>query len=214
MAVNYVFLAEFTKAKVATSPANAPTIDIVDAANPGGALLVSGASPTVMTNMAGVYVYVYNTATLTGIPVGLFKTTDSTVDLQHIPSYPQVVLDANGNVLANPQANPPGVTTMVADYARRTGDYSTLAAGAKMDLVDAPNALAVSVIQAGLSTAAKLLEYVKALARKDAPAASADIAGTYDNTTDSQEAAADAIALLAPGAAVVLNADITEIHVP
>lgn len=103
MAVNYVFLCEFTKSKVATTPANAPTIDIVDAANPTGALLVSAGSPTVMTNMAGVYVYVYTTATLTGIPVGLFKTADATVDLQQIPSYPQVVLDANGNVLSSPQ---------------------------------------------------------------------------------------------------------------
>lgn len=108
-----------------------------------------------------------------------------------------------------------GANLVQADAIKLNGAVpNNLAAGAQMDLVNAPNGLAVTAIQAGLATAAKLLEYVKALARKDAGAASADIVGTYDNTTDSQEAAADAIALLAPGAAVVLNADITEIHVP
>lgn len=42
------------------------------------------------------------------------------------------------------------LATIVADYARRTGDYAT--AGAAMDLIDAPNEDAVAVIQAGLST--------------------------------------------------------------
>lgn len=63
-------------------------------------------------------------------------------------------------------------------------------AGAKMDLVDAPNATAVTAIQSGLATAAKLLAYVKSILRKD-QAADADIAGTYDATTDSLQAIRD-----------------------
>lgn len=47
-------------------------------------------------------------------------------------------------------ADSSGVTTILADYARRTGDYAT--AGAQMDLVNAPNALAIAAIQAGLSS--------------------------------------------------------------
>lgn len=63
-------------------------------------------------------------------------------------------------------------------------------AGAKMDLVDAPNSTAVTAIQSGLATAAKLLAYVKSIMRKD-QAADADIAGTYDATTDSLQAIRD-----------------------
>lgn len=102
MATTYLFLAEFTKSKVKTTPANAPTIDIVDALAPTGALLVTAASPTQFTNMTGVYVYSY-AATSTTKPVGVMRTADTTVDLQDIPCYP-IPFDANGNVLVSLQA--------------------------------------------------------------------------------------------------------------
>jgi hypothetical protein len=301
MSVTYLFLAEFTKTKVATSPANAPTIDIVDAANPTGALLVDDGSPTVMTNMAGIYVYAYSTNTLTYRPVGLFHTADTTVDLQDIPSYPQILLDANNNVLSSPQtvvllsagsgAGQLDFTSGVvkANLAQILGTALTetvggyLAAGfKKLHDVTAPVFTLASINQTGdvfakftgitllanwlrglarkdamdstaktelntgggiyneatdsleaqldsrpaaaptmitgqevrdamklaptagapaggsvddhldlAATQAKMLEYAKALARSDAPAASSDIAGTYDNTTDSQQAIRD-----------------------
>lgn len=179
MSVTYLFLAEFTKSKVATTPANAPTIDIVDAANPAGALLVTAGSPTVMTNMAGVYVYSYTTATLTYRPVGLFKTADTTVDLQHIPSYPQVVLDANNNVLSAP-------------------DAATLRTALGLASANLDTQIAT------LATLTTLLKYVQLLARKDAAIATDNAveltainadggsgAGAFSNQTDAEEALRD-----------------------
>jgi hypothetical protein len=258
VSVTYLFLAEYTKSKVAITPANAPTIDIVDAANPTGALLVNDGSPTVMTNMAGVYVYAFTTDTLTYRPVGLFHTADTTVDLQDIPSYPQVLLDANNNVLVSLQSilgtlltetvggylaaglkklldvaspvftlasknqsadNDTKLTSIQADYARRTGDYAT--AGAQMDLVNAPNATAVAAIQSGLATSANqttilnrigaftgsglntILGFLRALARKTAALTPSDMGGDYDNTTDSLEAAEAEHARIGAGTVIV-----------
>lgn len=104
MTVTYLFAAVFTKSKVKTTPGSAPTIDIGDANAPTGALLVSAATPTQLTNLTGYYIYAYTTATLTTIPIANFHTADATVDAQDLGSYPQVVLDANGNVLASVQA--------------------------------------------------------------------------------------------------------------
>jgi len=50
-------------------------------------------------------------------------------------------------------------------------NYAPAKAGDQMDLVDAPNATAVTAIQNGLATLAKLLNYVRLLARKDAAVA-------------------------------------------
>lgn len=146
-----------------------------------------------------------------------------------------------------------GANLVQADAIKLNGAVpNNLAAGAQMDLINAPNGTAITAIQSGLATLAKLLEYVKALARKDAPAASADIVGGYNNTTDSLEAVRDRgdvawvtggvglttqqvrdsmylapspgvpaaasiddkINLLAPGAPITLNSEITEIHTP
>jgi len=59
-----------------------------------------------------------------------------------------------------------------------------------MDLVNAPNATAITAIQSGLATLAKLLSYIKSLARSDF-AEDADIAGTFDAATDSLQAIRD-----------------------
>lgn len=80
-----------------------------------------------------------------------------------------------------------------------------LAAGSqKVDLVDAPNATAVTAIQSGLATLAKLLKYVQLLARKDAAIATDNAteltainanggsgSGSFNNATDSGEGLAD-----------------------
>ncbi len=46
------------------------------------------------------------------------------------------------------------ISQILADYARRTGDYSVFAAGQQVDLVNAPNATAIAAIQSGLATPA------------------------------------------------------------
>ena len=50
-------------------------------------------------------------------------------------------------------------------------NYAPAKAGDQMDLVDAPNATAVTAIQNGLTLATKLLNYVRLLARKDSAVA-------------------------------------------
>jgi len=108
---------------------------------------------------------------------------------------------------------------------------NNLAAGAQMDLVNAPNGVAVTAIQSGLATSANqttilnrlgaftgaglntVLGFLRAMMRKDAALTPSDVGGTFDNTTDSEEALSESVALLAPGGATVLNAEITEIHV-
>ncbi len=67
---------------------------------------------------------------------------------------------------------------------------NNLAAGAQMDLVNAPNATAIAAIQNGLATAVKLLSFIRSLARKDF-SEDADIGGNYDAATDSLEAIRD-----------------------
>lgn len=104
---------------------------------------------------------------------------------------------------------------------------SPAAVGSQMDLVNAPNATAISAIQSGLALASNLttlmnrvgawtgsgrntiLGALQALFRKDVDATvPTDIntnlgsgVGTADNTTDSTEAIADAIAAISGGAA-------------
>lgn len=99
MARTIIFVAEFTKSKVKTTPANAPTIDIADMLAPTASLLVSGGSPTQLTNMTGVYIYSYSAADSV-LPVGLMRTADSTVDLQDVPCLP-LAFDANGFLKAD-----------------------------------------------------------------------------------------------------------------
>lgn len=82
----YPFAAQFTKSKKNATPIAAPTIDIGNLDNPTGALVVSAGSPTQLTNLTGFYVYLYSTSTPANY-VGCMKTTDTTVDLQDIPTF-------------------------------------------------------------------------------------------------------------------------------
>lgn len=99
MTVNYLFVCEFTKNGAKATPSIAPTIDIADLYAPTGALLVSAGAPTQLTNMTGVYIYSYN-ALATTKPVAIFRTTDTSVDLVDLPSYP-ILFDADGKVQAD-----------------------------------------------------------------------------------------------------------------
>jgi hypothetical protein len=135
--------------------------------------------------------------------------------------------DAAGTPLALTAAN-----LVQADAIKLNGAVpNNLAAGAQMDLVNAPNGVAVTAIQSGLATSANqttilnrlgaftgaglntVLGFLRAIMRKDAALTPSDVGGTFDNTTDSEEAISEAVAGLAPGGATVLNAEITEIHV-
>lgn len=102
------------------------------------------------------------------------------------------------------------VKTVVDAIKAKTDNLpaSPAATGAQMDLVNVPNATAVTAIQAGLGTAASqtsilnklgaitgsgvntLLGYAQALARTDATLPS-DFGGTFDPSTDSQQAIRD-----------------------
>lgn len=90
--------------------------------------------------------------------------------------------------------------------ATSQGNYAPAKANDQMDLVNAPNATAVTAIQSGLATLTKLLKYVQLLARSDAAietdnateltAINADGgsgAGDYSAQTDAGEALRDHI---------------------
>ncbi len=102
MSVTHIFLAAFTKSKVKTTPANAPTVVVGDVI--GDSLLSTGNAVLLTTFTAGVYKYTYTTNTLTVLPLAVFNTADTTVDSQDLFSFPLVTIDANGNVRVNVQS--------------------------------------------------------------------------------------------------------------
>jgi hypothetical protein len=122
------------------------------------------------------------------------------------------VSDAQAAVLAKLPAALTAGGNIKADALLLNGAApNNLAAGAQMDLVNAPNATAVTVIQANLATSANqttilnrlgaitgsgvntVLGFFKALLSKSATVPS-DIGGTFTPTTDSTEAIAEAVA--------------------
>lgn len=115
MSRTLIFVAEFTKSKVKTTPANAPTIDIADMLAPTGSLLVSGGSPTQLTNLTGVYVYSYSAADSV-LPVAVMRTADTTVDLQDVPCL-ALAYSTSGFVKSAPQTDSSGVTQLLSDVA-------------------------------------------------------------------------------------------------
>jgi hypothetical protein len=84
MTTVYKLVCGYTKAGVATSPSSAPTITIVDS---GNNVLASAQATTARTNIAGVYDYSYSGADSLDL-IGLFHTTDTTVDRQDLHSHP------------------------------------------------------------------------------------------------------------------------------
>jgi hypothetical protein len=128
----YVFLAFFTKSKVGATPANAPTVDVLNTAT--DALVVTAGSPTALANMTGLYKYTYTGAADLQL-VATFKTTDATVDLQHLPSYTPAQIVSN---LDAPLSDIP----TVAEFEARTlpaADYTIVS-----DLPIPPTAAAIA----------------------------------------------------------------------
>lgn len=83
MTTTYQFKAGYTKAGVAATASAAPTINIVDSSNN---LLVNAGSCTAIANMPGLYLYNYSGADNLTV-IGLFHTTDTSVDQQDFYSY-------------------------------------------------------------------------------------------------------------------------------
>jgi hypothetical protein len=108
----YVFRGLFTKSKVGVAPANAPTVDVCDSA---GTLVVTGGSPTTLSGIVGLYGYSYTNATA-GEYIAVFKTADTTVDLQHIPSWTPTVIYTNLDAtVSSRNATTPPTVDAIAD---------------------------------------------------------------------------------------------------
>jgi hypothetical protein len=123
MTTIYKFKAGYTKLGIATAPSSAPTITVVDSAN--NILVAALTATTALTNQVGAYLYSYSGADGLDL-IGLFHTSDATMDQQDLFSVPDMFsLMATAAALATAQGN---ITTILADYARRTGDYATVSA--------------------------------------------------------------------------------------
>ena len=122
MTTIYKFKAGYTKLGIATAPSSAPTIKVVDSAD--NILVAALTATTALANLAGAYLYSYSGADGLDL-IGLFHTSDATMDQQDLFSIPDMFsLMATAAALTTAQGN---ITTILADYARRTGDYSVYA---------------------------------------------------------------------------------------
>jgi len=90
MTTVYKFKAGYTKLGIATAPASAPVITIVDSDNN---ILVNAQPATALSNLTGTYLYSYSGADGLDL-VGMFHTADTTVDHQDLYSYtPDILTD-------------------------------------------------------------------------------------------------------------------------
>jgi len=129
MTTTYTFKCAYTKLGIAIAPSVAPLCTVVDAANN---IIANAQVTTALANLTGVYLYSYSGADDLDL-IGKFSTTDISVDMQDLFSYTpsQIVnrLDARVSTRSTyAGGDTSGVTAILADYARRTGDYSTLTA--------------------------------------------------------------------------------------
>lgn len=128
----YKFKAVYTKFGIGTAPASAPVCTVVDTSNN---ILVNAQAVTTLSNMAGVYLYSYSGADGLDL-IGLFHTTDTTVDQQDLYSYT------------------PAITANVAVTA---ANAATLAAGNVAFLSYAHNSMVItSTSTEDLSSATKV----------------------------------------------------------
>jgi len=141
MTTIYKFVCGYTKAGIATSPSSAPTITIVDS---GNNILASAQATTARTNIAGVYDYSYSGADSLDL-IGLYHTSDITVDRQDLHSHPYnaVILKAietAGTVVDAIKVKTDNLPTDPADQslleAAITAATSPLATAANLATVD------------------------------------------------------------------------------
>jgi hypothetical protein len=125
---SYIFLGFFTKAKVGATPASAPTVDVCNVAT--NALVVTAGSATALTSVPGLYSYTYSGAAGLRL-VATFKTTDATVDQQHLPSYtPTEITDYLDATISSRNAVAPPTELSIAAAVR--GELTT-----ELALIDA-----------------------------------------------------------------------------
>jgi hypothetical protein len=123
---SYIFLGFFTKAKVGAAPASAPTVDVCNVVT--NALVVTAGSATALTSMPGLYTYMYSGAAGLRL-VATFKTSDATVDQQHLPSYtPTEITDYLDATISSRNAVAPPTELSIAAAVRggthdRTGAH-------------------------------------------------------------------------------------------
>lgn len=120
MTTTYTFPVIYTRLGIAAAPLSAPTVQIVDKDN--NILVTALTAVTAVSNMPGAYYYAYTGADNL-VLWALFHTSDTTVDQQDLGSYTP----------AQTYTNKLNIATILADYARRTGDYAV--AGDAMDLI-------------------------------------------------------------------------------
>lgn len=190
-----------TKTSITEADLSTPALD--DAHADGGFLHISDGEyrldlPDAAFATGANYVDVGGTVTGMVVIGGRVRLID--VDLetalsgQSVASVAGAVASVTGNVGGNVGGNVVGTVAGVTPAA----------AGAQMDLVNAPNATAIAAIQNGLATMAKMLAYFQLAIRKDSAIASDNStelselnndegsgAGAFDNTTDSIEALRD-----------------------
>jgi hypothetical protein len=120
MTTNYYFKWFFTKYGAGYAPSPAPTAVITDIIS--NTTKASGVALTAMTGITGGYFYLYTGADNLNL-VGKATTGDTSVDA--VDKVYEGTLATISTDLTTAQGN---ITTILADYARRTGDYSTLTA--------------------------------------------------------------------------------------
>lgn len=119
MTTVYKFKAGYTKLGVATNPSSAPVITVVDKDNNA---LVTAAATTTRATLAGVYEYTYTGADNLD-PVGMFHTTDTTMDAQDIFSYTEESVVAYQNTSVGSGYDYSSSTDAFADMSE--GNYSS-----------------------------------------------------------------------------------------
>ena len=110
----YEFQVGYTKLGVATVPADAPTINVINVDT--DALIITGAATTALANMPGVYRYSY-TGSIGLNLTGLFHTSDTSMDQQDLFS-----IDINSQF--EPAVVASGVTRLDNAYAT-IGEYKS-----------------------------------------------------------------------------------------
>lgn len=205
MSRTLIFVAEFTKSKVKTTPANSPTIDIADMLAPTGSLLVSGGSPTQLTNLTGVYIYSYSAADAV-LPVACMRTADTTVDLQDIPCFP-LAFDGNGFVKADVEdwkGSAAAAMTGDAYAVVSNGTYGNSALKTLIDALPTAAAITTAVWAAGTRTLTSISALAASIASAvlDAVAASYNTSGTIGAKINAAGAASDPLENDVPGSYV------------
>jgi len=87
----YKFKVVYKKLGIGTAPSSAPVCTVVDSSDN---VLINAQAAIALTNLTGVYLYSYTGAAGLDL-VGLFHTTDATMDYQDLYSYTSDLITTN-----------------------------------------------------------------------------------------------------------------------